>query len=819
MRILFRVLRVILALVLVLVAVAGGTLVYFVRQSWPQHSGTVKLAGLKGTVEVLRDRNGVPHIYADTLEDLFMAQGYVHAQDRFFQMEFWRRIGQGRLAELFGKGAARQDRFIRTIGWYRVAEAEAAALTGEIRTVLDSYAAGVNAYLLPNAAKLGFEFKVLALSGAANWTPEPWSPVNTLTWGKAMSFDLGDNADAEILRAALLKQGGLALAEAVMPPYPSDFPVISKGYQSAAPPKTAHSIQTAWVNGTPDNYLALRRAANEVSDAIGLARGSDIGSNNWVVAGSRTNTGKPLLADDPHLGIQMPSIWYQVGLHCRSVSPACPYDVVGVSFAGTPGVIIGHNQRIAWGVTNATTDTQDYYIEKPSPTDPNAFEYKGKFEAAQVRQEVIKIAGQAEPEMLTVRVTRHGPIMNEVESTLKDLPPLALSWTALEPGTLFKSVLEINKAQDWDQFRTALKYWNSAAQNFVYADVDGNIGYQLSGQYPIRAKGDGTVPVEGWTGEYDWTSFVDYDRLPTRYNPPEGFIVTANNAIVDTNSNVFLMARDWDFGYRAERIEQMITAKEKLSIDDFKAMHNDSTAIFADELLPALFAALPELYPDTPQPLIDMLKNWDKRYTRDSQGALVYEQFKLELSRCIFGDESGALSEDALSVGSVTQTAIRNVLKDPAAPWWDDTRTPIRETQKDILLRALGNASQKLHKRFGDDYNTWRNQTLGTSGIAPIERIFNRGPFPADGGSGLVNAVGHRSSDFSVRSVPSMRMIVDLSNLDQSQLIHTTGQSGHAFHVNYDDMIDAWLNGRYNALVSSPSAVKASAASTLTLTP
>ena len=765
----------------------------------------------------------MPHIYANTPDDLFFAQGFVHAQDRFFQMEFWRRIGQGRISELFGKGALDQDRFIRTLGWPRVAEQEAAGLTGDFKTVLDSYAAGVNAYALPNASTLSLEFKVLGLNGAGAWKPEPWTPVNTLTWGKAMAFNLGDNADIELTRAAVLAKGGPALADAVMPAYPADHPVIvpSKQARRETPASTAAVVD-------PAAAVTLARMMRETSAAIGLPHGSDIGSNNWVIAGSKSATGKPILANDPHLGIQMPSIWYQVGLHCRVVNGACPYDVAGVGFAGVPGVIIGHNARIAWGVTNGTVDTQDYFIEKADPANPDAFEYMGRFEPAQIREERINVLGAAAPEVLKVRVTRHGPIMNGVTGSLKDAPPMALSWAALHPGTLIRSVIGLNKARNWEEFRAALRDWDTPSQNVVYADIDGNIGYQFPGNIPVRARGDGSVPVEGWTGANEWTGWIPFEELPSRYNPPEGFIVTANNAVVDAGYPHLLMQRDWDFGFRAQRITDLIKQKDNISVEDIRAIQFDSTSIFAQELLAAVGAAAPAGALSAGAHAI--LGAWDKRYTRDSQGALLFEMFKLTLARRVFGDELGAgLRDDVLDTGTGTWTALRNVMNNDSAPWWDDATTAAKETRASIMDAALNDAMQALTARFGPDQSKWQwgaahsaifdNQTLGKSGVKPIEALFNRGPYPAEGGTGLVNAVGHRASDFSVRSVPSMRMVVDLGDLTRSTLIHTTGQSGHTLHPHYDDMIPLWLKGSTNPMRWSRQDILADAGGTLTLTP
>ncbi len=819
-----------LVALLVLVLIASGTgaasFLYTTRRPFPQTVGSLRLPGLTSNVEVIRDAFGVPHIYADTPDDLFRAQGFVHAQDRFFQMEFWRRIGQGRLAELFGAGALEQDKFIRTIGWHRVAEAEVQMLDPDVLRVLQRYADGVNAYILSNADRLGAEFSVLGLIGR-RWSPEPWTPVNTVTWGKAMSYNLGSNMDQELARLRLIERGGEALAEAVIPSYPEDMPVIVRSARDASrdatPPFPAPG---AGASSAADELYRVHKA---VQRAIGLAHDPGIGSNNWVVAGARTTTGRPLLANDPHLGIQMPSIWYINGLHCRVVNDACPYDVVGVTFPGVPGVVLGHNARIAWGVTNAGPDTQDLFVERPNPDNPDEFEFQGKFEPARIREERIVVSGQAEPVVLRVRETRHGPILNDVLNELAGREPLALQWAALKPGQLFKAVLLINRAQNWAQFREALRYWDTPAQNFVYADVDGNIGYQLPGNIPVRRNGDGRAPVPGWTSEHEWVGSIPFDELPSVFNPPEGYIVTANNAIVDARRYPYLIARDWDYGYRAKRIEQMILAKDKLSVEDMRAMHFDAYSLFADEVLAALQGMTLALDAGTSAALSTMAQ-WDRVCNVESAGCAVFEVFWRELSRAVFADEVGeSLAGDVLANGTHAQIALRNVLADPGAAWWDDVTTPEREAREQVVARALERAVRVLEARLGRDRARWRwgdlhrvtfaNQTLGRSGIALIEGIFNRGPFAAPGSMGLVNAVSGDPQNFTVRSGPSWRAIYDVGDWDRSLGIHTTGQSGHAYHPHYDDMISLWLKGENLLLPWTRQVVERSARETLTLTP
>jgi penicillin amidase len=831
MKILSRVLVVALVVVVVLGVAAGGAYTVATRDSFPQTAGTLKLPGLTGNVEIIRDALGVPHIYADTPEDLFRAQGFVHAQDRFFQMEFQRRIGQGRLAELFGEGALSQDKFIRTIGWMHTAAEEAKTLDAEMKGALESYAAGVNAYALPNAGKLGLEFKVLGLIGR-QWSPEPWTPLNSLTWGKAMSYNLGGNMDQELGRMILIERGGQALADLILPPYPADMPVIvrqpvaqnsdeaMRGWGDAVSlnPSTPYPL----ISSSAESIYALHKS---VQNAIGLSHDPGIGSNNWVVAGSRSATGKPLLANDPHLGLQMPSIWYINGLHCRVVNDACPYDVVGVSFPGTPGVILGHNARIAWGVTNTGPDTQDFFIERPNPQNANEFEYKGAFEPAQLREEVIQVAG-GEPVTLTVRVTRHGPIINDALD-LKDAPPMAMQWAALEPGTLFKSVLHINKAQNWNAFREALRYWDTPAQNFVYADVDGNIGYQMPGNIPIRAGGDGRAPVDGASGQFDWIDRVPFDQLPSVHNPPEGYIVTANNAVVDATSYPHFLGADWDHGYRAKRIEQMILSRDKLSVEDMRLMHMDSRQLFADEVKPFL------TFIDAGDPreadAVQRMMAWDGNCDANSNGCAIFEAFWREMAYAALDDEVGeTLAPSAVGTGTHTQITLRAMLAELDSKWWDNINTPEKENRDAILSQALKRTISTLQARMGNDMNAWQwgkihtvrfeNQTLGRSGTQPIEDLFNRGPFPVAGGMGLVNAVGV-GRDFSAGWGPSWRAVYDVGNWSNSLGIHTTGQSGHATHPHYDDMIQRWLKGDSAPLLWTRDDVLKNAASTLVLEP
>ena len=826
MKILKRILLGLVGLIVVLALAAGGFALYTVRRSFPQTSGNLALPGLQGQVQVIHDKQGIPHIYAANSHDLFMAQGYIHAQDRFYQMDFWRHETAGRLSELYGAGTVSTDKFLRTLGWHRIAEQEYAAADPDTKALLDAYAAGVNAYLGTHSpADISLEYSVLAVDGLSDYKPEPWTPADTLAWGKAMAWDLGGNLDDEIQRAILNKTLGPDQTNQYMPLYPSDHPIIVPNPATGSLPLDNLRQQITGVNAQIGGYF----------------RG--IGSNNWVIAGSRTTTGKPLLANDPHLSIQLPSIWYEIGLNCQPISDACPYQVSGYSFAGVPGVVIGHNARIAWGFTNVNPDVQDLYIEKINPSNPGQYQVNGQWQDMTVSQETINVKGGGSVPLI-VRATRHGPLITDVYGLSKftqqiGLDPatpyaLSLRWTALEPNYLFRSIFKLNRAANWTDFREALKDFAAPSQNVVYADVDGNIGYQTPGNIPIRKQGDGLAPVSGWTDEYEWTGFIPFDKLPFAYNPPQGYIATANNAVVGPDYP-YTITLQWDEGYRAQRIVSMITATPKLSAQDIQNIQGDDMNLGSTEVLPYLLG----LSFDDPKlsGALNQLKGWDNQMRIDSQPAAIYMGFFNRLLSDTFDDQVPQAywlhGEDRSWV------ILRTILKTPDSPWWDNTTTTAVEKRDDILRQAFTQGYADLEKRLGTDSNKWtwgqlhtatfRNQTLGESGVSAIESLFNRGPYPVAGGPSIVNATGFNLSlddaggaggdPYAVTSVPSMRMIVDLSNLDNSLQVFTTGESGHAYNAHYIDMADHWRLIQYYPMLWTRANVEDQSEGTLTLTP
>lgn len=828
-----RILTVVTGLLVLVIATGAVFSVVTVRKSFPDTSGTVHIAGIKGDVKVLRDGLGIPQIYADTPEDLFLAQGYVHAQDRFYEMDFRRHVTAGRLAELVGDAALETDKYVRTLGWRRVAQKELALLDDETLSLLRAYARGVNAYIENrSASKLSLEYSVLDLTGPS-YTPEPWTMVDSLAWIKAMAWDLRSNMDDEIDRVLATKKLSIGEVEELYPSYPKDHATIvgDKGtvvgdqfaQQGAAPTDT--SLARAAVAS-----LSKARSGAEALPAL-LGIGDGIGSNSWVVDGKHSTTGKPILANDPHLAPSMPGIWYQVGLHCRSVSEACPYDVSGFSFSGLPGVVVGHNAKIAWGVTTMYADVADLYLERVVG---DTYEFNGKQVPLELRKETFKVAGGV-TETITVRSTRHGPLLSDLDDDIDEVGTslqrtteqgtyeVALRWTALDPSPTIKAVFALGKAQNWEQFRAAAKLFTVPSQNLVYADVDGNIGYQSPGTIPIRKKGDGRWPVPGWDSSYGWSGSIPFDTLPRTYNPDEGFIVTANNKVIG-DQYPELLGADTAAGYRSERIRDLIAAKDKLSVQDMSDIQNDSYSALAARLVPALLDVRLEskYYRQGPA----TLKGWDFQQDADSSAAAYFNAVWSNLLADTFHDQ---LPKSVWpSGGERWFSVIDSILDDPTSLWWDDVTTPVRETRDDVLAQAMREARDELTRHQSRSPDKWRwgamhtvdlvNPTLGDSGVGAVNWLFNRGPFKIGGGSGIVNATSWDATEgYEITSAPSMRMIVDLDNLDRSRWIQLTGNSGHAFHDNYVDQQKLWAKGETVPWPFGQKAVEKAAEKELTL--
>jgi penicillin amidase len=839
-----------LAVFLVLVLVAGlVTALVVVRTSYPQTDGEIAVPGLDGEVTVVRDEHGIPQVYADTSHDLFYAQGFVQAQDRFFEMDIRRHITAGRLSELLGEDALETDMYIRTMGWRRVAEQELSLLEPETLAYLQAFSAGVNAYIDRHSpAEMSLEYTVLALNGL-DYTPEEWTPADSLAWLKAMAWDLRGNMEDEIERAiASARLSPEDIAE-LFPDYPfrRHRPIVNQGavvdgvFEAEAerggtrlPSRPAYGEQVA-------RTLARLDAGLERMPEL-LGRGEGIGSNAWVVSGERSTTGEPILANDPHLGISVPGIWYQMGLHCRDVGPECPFDVTGFTFAGLPGVIIGHNRDIAWGFTNLGPDVTDLFLEK---VEGQQYVREDGLEPLDLRDEAIEVFGRDEPVTFTVRSTIHGPLLSDVSAQLStvganapvgDEAPardngyaVALSWTALEPRPTADAIFKLNAAEDWDDFREAAADFAAPSQNMVYADTEGNIGYQAPGLIPIRKSGNtGHYPAEGWLESNDWTgNYIPFEALPTVLNPDDGYVVTANQAVT-RKKYPFFLSDSWAQGYRSQRIYDLIERKARLSVEDMARIQMDSRNGFAPTLVPYLLDVLmPSEYLGAGQRL---LERWDYTQEPDSAAAAYYNMVWMRILALTFHDELSPVNHPKGS-GRWFEV-MRRLLAQPNSHWWDDIATEgIVETRDDVLAQAMAEARDELVRtdaRRAVDW-TWghhhrmnlEHQTLGQSDIGLIQWMFNRTGYRVGGGGSIVNATAWDAStgSFNVTAAPSMRMVVSMADFDDSTWINLTGVSGHAFHDNYVDQTELWVDGEQLAWPYTREAVDDAAEHTLTLVP
>ncbi len=841
---------VILFLFIVLAVIKG--------QSLPKTGGKISLEGLTAPVEIIRDKDGIPHIYAENRQDLFFAQGYVHAQDRFWQMEFWRRIGAGRLSELFGEDQLDSDIFLRTMGFARVAQREFDILDDKTKDALKAYSLGVNAWIADRKPeKMALEFRLLKLTGV-EVEIDPWEPHHSLTWTKVMSYDLGGNMSTESLVMSVLRSAGLSNMEDYISTFREGFPFIvsEEEYHSF---REKMGLAPLDVNASSQAGLLRRTPGTE--DAVG--------SNNWVISGEHTESGKPILANDMHLSIQMPSIWYEVALHCTGPDPL---NVKGYSFAGVPGVVAGHNKSIAWGITNGTLDVQDLYYERLNIENPDLYWDNEQWNPLDIIYETIKIEGEDDPYVLRIRHTANGPLISdtpgyrhlrsfavEPEKSFPEnltMTAVSLRWTALDDSRTLMSILKLDEAETYEEFREALSYWDCPGQNIVYADKEGNIAYQLTGKQPIRTVGTGTGLLPGWMPEYRWQGFIPFEDLPASLNPEKGYIVTANQPIVD-DFYPYVFSDHFAFGYRAKRIVQLVEeGLGGMTVDDNKKIQFDHFSIAAMDIISriqiqyfeAIYDDLEKIPEDetlkekkerekTREETLVMineayksLKNWDGVQLRDSSEAAVFAYFFKELYEQTYRDQFAREEWPPRSVGRFKNSLIY-LLDHPDHPLWDDITTPdTAEGAEEIIGRAFVRAVKEGREELGDDLAKWRwgdihtadfrNKTLGESGIKAVENIFNSGPVPVDGGGNTVSVTGWNTKDsFKVNHIASQRAVYDMSDFSNSIMIHTTGQSGHPASRHYDDFIPLWQNGEYHGNLWEREDVLDNARKTLWLLP
>ncbi|MQA31610.1 MAG: penicillin acylase family protein [Luteitalea sp.] len=819
-----------LAGVVVLVAMIGVAGYLYLRQSLPVIDGERMVEGLSSSVEIVRDADNVPHIFASTKQDALYGLGYVHAQDRLWQMEFQRRVGHGRLSEIFGDVTVAQDRFLRTIGFGRAAHSAWSHLPDGTRRQIEAYVAGVNGFIATHPGRrLPPEFSLL------RFAPAPFTGPDVLVWIKMMAWDLSANYSFELMRHDIAAKIGAERMAELMPPY------AEHGLSILGPAPTSPEVGRRAPRGNrPASSASSASTFNALAQSLsgglpgvtalllGGARTEALGSNNWVVDGTLTATGSPLLANDPHLGTNVPSLWYLAHLS------AGDFDLIGATLPGTPAVAIGRNRFIAWGETNMAADVEDFFLERIDSTGTSA-EFRGALEPLRIVPETIVVKG-AEPVRVAVRISRHGPILSDAinannaasPATPKPAPlePMAFRWTALdEQDQTVDAFMRLNEARNWDEFTSALRDFVAPSQNFVYADVDGHIGYYAPGRIPVRAGGDGSRPAEGWTGESEWTGWVPFEDLPHLFDPPEHFIVTANNrptAAVDAP----LIALEYPEPYRAQRIVDLIRQQGSgLTPDHFRAIQADTLSLHGRTLTPLL---LQHAHPVDPvdRQAWDVLARWDFDARPDSAGAAIFQAWFLRLAPAIVGDELGP----QLMIGyrgrfSYITRFVAAALAAGDSVWCDDTGTPSRETCDDTVTSALHDGVADLVRLLGGDVSRWRWDGVhravfphqGLDAVGLLRPLLSRS-LPNGGDWSTVN-VGPVAADtpYEQHSVPGYRQIVDLSPANDSRFLDAVGQSGHFLSKHYDDSMADWQAVRHRKMRMDRAAIEQGALGRLRL--
>lgn len=791
--------RIVIVLLLLIVVVVGAGFIYL-RSSLPKVAGEITVSGPSGEIEIVRDADAIPHIYAASHADAVFGLGFVHAQDRLWQMEFQRRVGSGRLSEVIGSATLGTDKFIRTLGVKQAAESGLAALSGTARDLIDAYVAGINAYLAQRRGALPVEFLLLGFE------PDEFEAVDVLVWAKMMAWDLGDNWSDELLRAQLVKQLGSGDVEGMIKE-------LWPGYDDAStvivPPGIADYLEDQDVTG----LLAL----------AGPPKPDGYGSNNWVLAGDKTASGYPLLANDPHLSLQAPSLWYFAHL----VAPGV--NVIGASLPGTPAVLLGRTDHHAWGFTNNGADVQDLYLERLDPADAGRYLTPTGSEAFTVRQETIKVKGEADV-VLQVRSTRHGPVISDVDSRSQEAAAgplggkdtvLAFAWTALEPGDrTIEAVLGMNTATSYGEFRSALELFVAPMQNIVYADVDGVVAYYAPAFVPIRASGTGAVPTRGWTGEGDWLGMVPFDELPHVLQPASGRIVTANQRMVPDDYPHYLTS-DWTAPYRAERINDLLDAQALATVDYSVATQLDQVSLMAREFVP--LAQNAPAASDGAKKLQALLVGFDGNMTAEGRAPLAFAAWYRQFAYSLYRDDLGSVAANFFNLRPELTRAILAGKPD----WCDDLTTTGIESCEQMAALALDAAWNELVGAFGADSTKWSwgkahqavhdHDVLG--GIPVLSSLANLKV--GNGGDGFsVNAAGFglKFGSFEQTHGPGYRSVYDLAS-GGGWFIHGTGQSGNLISRRYRDYLERWQQGTMLPMRVDRAAAEKGAIGTLRLQP
>jgi penicillin amidase len=750
------------------------------KKSLPQTKGTIEVDGLQSPVKIYRDDFGVPHIFAQNETDLFFAMGYVVCQDRLWQMDLNRRAATGTLSEIFGTKTLKIDRLIRTIGIPKIANELALNISSVSKTMLTAYSAGVNAYLAKNKDRLPDEFILL------QYQPQSWTIEHSLAYQRLMAWNLEMAWHVDLVFGELIDKVGIKKMTEILPDYPTNAPTIVEH----------HSFQLAQLQNQ------IKKITKSSFNWVGVTA-PGWGSNSWVISGNRTTTGKPLLANDPHLAHQNPSIWYEIHLNAPGI------DCYGVSLPGIPGIVIGHNPSIAWGLTNVMADGCDFFVEDINPDNAEQYLYQGRwYDFSRIAEEII-VKNQPS-ENLVIRFTHQGPIISDIHPAMQNsTKAISLKWTGHQLSDELFACYKIMKAKNWDDFIEALQCFSVPAQNYIYADTAGNIGYYCTGSIPIRNSGNGLIPQPGRNKDFEWITSIPFKQLPQSYNPADGRIVTANNKI-DADYPYFITTY-WEPPYRAERIKELLAIKDKFYLNDFKAIQLDLFSKHAQFLMPIILDVLPNFERNTQLRayFCHSLETWDFNLEAEAVAPTIFEVFLTRFYKNIFIDEMGdSLFNNFLSLPNIPIRVTDNLITRKTSQWFDNINTPDSvESMSDIVLLSLEQTFDYLTNNLGEKVSDWCwgnihsltfEHALGKQ--KPLNRLFNLGPFPLGGSCTSVNNSMYalNKDDFRITVGPSMRMIVDLSDRNNSLIDITMGQYGNQFIKHFKDQTPLWLTGGYH---------------------
>ena len=779
--------------ILILLIVAGFIFYRMLCSSLPEYSGEIKSDKISSEIKIYRDSLAIPYISAANQKDAAFALGFVHAQERMFTMDLARRAAEGRLSEIFGKETVPFDQMFRTVGIKRICENIESKMNPASLKVLQAYADGVNLYLKNKKGQYPIEFDILG------YQPEDWTPLNSLEIIRMMGWELNISWWVDVSFTELVQKLGVDKVEEILPEYPENGPTIIPSEIKSYPKITSNFIDTD----------------KRFREFMGWS-GTHIGSNNWVVDGKISVSGKPIIANDTHLGYKAPGTWF------ASVLQEGGWNVSGFTLPGVPGVVIGKNSNISWALTNIMNDDADFYLEKLDSTKTKYF-YDGEWKKLNSIDDTIFVKND-KPVPFKIYSTDHGPIISDVHpfsflyGDHPHTPALSMKWMGNDFSDEFTAILGIDNATDWDEFKESLKDFAVPGQNFVYADKKGNIGYVFGSKLPIRNSSSASFVLDGTTDKYDWKGYLSQGNIPTLFNPTQNFIASANNKTLKNFK--YYITNLWEPTSRIDRIDDLLTSKKEQSVSDFQNYQMDFISPYAKEITKYILAAFQDVkvINNNLNLSLELFKSWNYEMDQYSQVPAIYATFLKYLLKNIYEDEMGKdLYNEFVFVANIPYRSLERVLSNPDCSWFDDINTPQKETENDIIRKSLSDALTELEEKYGKDLTGWqwgdmhkvtfRHAFSGYSGF--LDKFINIGPFDIGGdGTTIFNTEypfyesiekypHFRHSEFQNNLGPAMRYIYDFSNPNEFYMILTTGESGNVMSNHYRDMSQMWLRGGY----------------------